>query len=133
MSNVASNGDEGGCNTWTAFFENKNERRRNLALALRYLGDPYEAEDVLQDASIRPRPSIRVHARPVLPGKSARSSTLVHAGPALSGRIVVATTRDRLAVAADRALARHRARRALWIEAGHDIRRWRELAKERAR
>ena len=53
MSNEVSKSEEGICSEWVAFFEDQNQRRRGLALALRILRDPYEAEDAVQDACVR--------------------------------------------------------------------------------
>lgn len=53
MSNEVSKSDEGICNPWVSFFEDPKERKRGLALALRFLKDPCEAEDVVQDACVR--------------------------------------------------------------------------------
>lgn len=53
MNNEVSKSDEGICNPWISFLEDPNERKRGLALALRFLRNPSEAEDVVQDACVR--------------------------------------------------------------------------------
>jgi RNA polymerase sigma factor (sigma-70 family) len=64
MNIVVNEFDEGGCNSWISFFENKTESRRNFALGLRYLGDTYEVEDALQDAFIRVLPHTDIEDKP---------------------------------------------------------------------
>ena len=52
-STELSTSDEGNCSNWNSFFANQHQWKRGLALAIRILKDPVEAEDVLQDASLR--------------------------------------------------------------------------------